>query len=166
MRLRSRSGVFGSRQTAGKCEDALSGFVIDRESVGGALPVVLFSSFTEGAQLGVPVGFEGVGDESVRGRHMHVALTRELDFALRALDLSMTQAIGFVETTLDLLVHGERHLERDGRDGLDEERGDGIVDRSADDALAKRISEFSPASGGRFTKADAQRSARSQGRAR
>lgn len=124
----------------------MSGLVIDCESVCDALTFVFFSRFAEGAQLRVPVGFEGVGDESVRGCDVHIALASEVDFVLRALDLSMTQAISFVEATLDLLLHGERHLERDGRDGLDEQSGDGIVDRGAHDALAKRIGETSAAS--------------------
>jgi hypothetical protein len=70
--------------------------------MGTAVLRELFSAsrFAEGAQLRVPTGFEGVGDESVRGREVHKALASEIDFVLRALDLSMTQAISFVEATL------------------------------------------------------------------
>jgi hypothetical protein len=72
-------------------------------------------------------------------RHIHIALTGEIDLVLCSLDLPVAQAIGFVDAALNLLLHGERHLERDGGDGLDEQIADGGVDRGADDGLAERI---------------------------
>ena len=53
----------------------------------------------------------------------------------------MTQPIGLVQSGLDLLLDGERQLERHRRDGLDEQRADGGIDRGAHDALAQWVTE-------------------------
>jgi hypothetical protein len=68
---------------------------------------------------------------------MHLTLASEVDLVLRSLDLPVAQAIGFVDTRLNLLLDGERHLERHGSDGIDEEFANRGVDRRAHDALPK-----------------------------
>ena len=61
----------------------------------------------QGAQLGIPVRFEGVGDESIRGVDLHVAVPRSIDFVLDTLDLAVPQTVGFVEAGGELLLHGQ-----------------------------------------------------------
>ena len=128
-------------EVVGQGEDAASLFVTDGQPVGGALPLVVLSSFVEGAQSCVPVGFQRVSDESIGRVHVHVALAGEVCFVLCSLDLTVAQTVGFVDTTLHLLLHGERHFERHRRDGFDKEVADGGVDLSPHDALTERVAE-------------------------
>jgi hypothetical protein len=60
---------------------------------------------------------------------------------LGALHLPMTHAISLVEAGLDLLLNGERQLERHRRHGLDQQLADGHIDLGAEDALAERVAE-------------------------
>jgi len=48
--------------------------VIDREAIGRALALVVRLGLSQGAQPGIPVGFQGVGDETVGGIDVHVAV--------------------------------------------------------------------------------------------
>src|ERR1035438_6684274 len=65
MRLRSRSGVFGSCQSRGKCQDALALLRIDAGGVDLALVFVLLFGVGQRTQLAVPVGLQ-------RARHQAV----------------------------------------------------------------------------------------------
>lgn len=71
MRLRSRSGVFGSFQTAGsrrrENEDAAALVIIDDPSSSGAPALVIGTSFVKSVQPGIALGFERLGSESVPG---------------------------------------------------------------------------------------------------
>jgi len=51
----------------------------------------------------------------------------------------MPQAIGLVEAGLDLLLHGQRELERQRRHGLDQQLADRGIDLGAEDALAQGL---------------------------
>ena len=99
MRLRSRIGVAGSFQMPGRSVTSWrirafwasvswpgccsAGFVV------GGLGVV------EGAQGGVPVGFEGVGDEPVGGVDGEVAAAGQVGVVAGALDVGGAQRVGF-----------------------------------------------------------------------
>lgn len=49
----------------------------------------------------------------------------------------MPHAIGLVEAGLDLLLHGQRELDRHRRHGLDQQLTDRGIDLGAADALAQ-----------------------------
>jgi hypothetical protein len=51
----------------------------------------------------------------------------------------MPQAIGLVEAGLDLMLHGQRELERHRRYGLDQQLADRGIDLGAEDALAQGL---------------------------
>ena len=95
------------REVGGQGEDALAFVVVDREPIGFALALILLLGIAQGAQLGIPVRFEGVGDESIRGVDLHVAVPRSIDFVLDTLDLAVPQTVGFVEAGGELLLHGQ-----------------------------------------------------------
>ena len=99
------------------------------------MALVLLLGLAQGAQLGVPVGFERISDESVLGVHVHVAMAGVVGFELGPLDVPMAQAVSLFETRLNLLLHGEGQLDGHGRHGLDEQLADGSVDLGPDDAL-------------------------------
>ena len=102
--------------------------VVDDEPVGGTLALVVLLGLGERAQLRVPVGLQRVGHQPVGRVDLHVALAGVVGLVLRSLDLPVAQAIGLVEAGCDLLLDGERHLERHRRDGLDQQRADGRID--------------------------------------
>jgi hypothetical protein len=145
IRLRSRCGVFGSRQTlweiCGQGQDALALSFVDAEPIGRSLALVAFLSLGQVAQLCIPVGFQRVGDEPVGGVHLHVALAGAIGLVLCSFDLPVTQAIGLVMTSRYLRLNGERELERQRRDGLDEQLAYRGIDPCSQDALAQRVTE-------------------------
>jgi hypothetical protein len=128
-------------EVGGEGENATPFVVVDGEPIGVALTFVLVSSFIESPQLRVPIGFERVRDEPVLRVHAHITLASKVDLVLCSFDLPVPQAIGFVDAGLYLLLDGERHLERHRCNRLDEETGDGGVDRATHDALAERVCE-------------------------
>ena len=83
----------------------LAGFVV------GGLGVV------ECAQGGVPVGFEGVGDEPVGGVDGEVAAAGQVSVVAGALDVRGAQGVGLGGAVLE--------LGGDGEGGLDGQRGEG-----------------------------------------
>ena len=99
MRLRSRAGVAGSFQIAGRSVTSW----LDPGFLGvGELPGVVLAGLVagvlglaEGAQGGVPVGFEGVGDEPVGGVDGEVAAAGQVGVVAGALDVGGAQRVGF-----------------------------------------------------------------------
>ncbi|HEX7841181.1 MAG TPA: hypothetical protein VF469_27070 [Kofleriaceae bacterium] len=53
----------------------------------------------------------------------------------------VAQPVDVIDTALDLLVHGQRELDRLGRHGADDQFANRGVERRPDDALAERIAE-------------------------
>lgn len=57
----------GGREVRSEGEDALTLVLVDSEAIGRAPALVVLLGRAQGTQLGVPVGLERVGDESIRG---------------------------------------------------------------------------------------------------
>lgn len=129
------------RKVAREGEDALALAAIDGDPVGHALALVLFLCLGEVTQPRVPLGFQRVGDEAVGRIDLHVTAAGVVGLVLRPLDLPVTQAIGLVEARLNLLLDGDRYLERHRRHRLDQQLPDGSVDLRSDDALAHGVAE-------------------------
>ena len=75
---------------------------------GVSVPVVLLAGFVvgglgvaQGAQGGVPVGFEGVGDEPLGGIDGQVAAAGQVGVVAGALDVGCAQHIGFGGSLLE-----------------------------------------------------------------
>ena len=88
-------------------------------------------SFSKDSQLVVPVGLERIGNQSIRGVHLHISATSEIDFILCPLDLLAAQAIDIFVALLNLLPNGKRHLDGHGGHGLDHKLADGRIDAGA-----------------------------------
>ena len=60
---------------------------------------------------------------------------------MSTLDLTVTDAVGLIQTRGDFLLHGKRDIQRDRCDAIDEQLTHGSVDAGSDNALAQRIAE-------------------------
>ena len=140
MRLRSRAGVAGSFQIAGQVGDQLA----DPGLLGvGELPGVVLAGLLagvlglgQGAERGVPVGFEGVGDEPVGGVDGEVAAAGQVGVVAGALDVGGAQGVGLVGAVLQLGGDGEGGLDGERGEGVDEQLPDPLVQAGAGDGLA------------------------------
>ena len=137
MRLRSRAGVAGSFQIAGRSvtswlDPGLLG-VGELPEVGLAGVVVGVLGRVEGAQRGVPVGFEGVGDEAVGGVDGEVAAAGQVGVVAGALDVGGAQRVGLGGAVLQLGGDGERGLDGQRGEGVDEQLPDPLVEAGAGD---------------------------------
>jgi hypothetical protein len=101
-------GVVPDRgQVAGELVDP--GFL----SVGelpGVVPAGLVMGFLrliEGAERGVPVGFEGVGDQPVGGVDGEVAAAGQIGVVAGAFDVGCAQRVGLVGAVLEFGLDGE-----------------------------------------------------------
>jgi hypothetical protein len=81
----------------------------------------------------------GVGNHTVVGIDFHVTTSRELRVVACALDCLTTHVIGFARARFEFLLHGERDLKRDRRDGLHEQLADRVVERAPVDLLTDRL---------------------------
>ena len=132
MRLRSRCGVAGLAQSAGKSVArarirALM-FVGEGGCGGGAGAVVVVACGLQGAQRVVPVGFEGVGDEPVVGVDGQVAAAGQVGAVAGAFDVLAAQRVGFGGAGFQFGLHGEGDLERERGEGVEQQLADGGVD--------------------------------------
>src|SRR5207344_3628237 len=105
--------------------------------------VVLFAGFVvgglgvvEGAQGGVPVGFEGFGDEPVGGVDGEVAAAGQVGVVAGALDVRGAQGVGLVRPVLQFGADGEGGLDGQRGEGVDEQLPDPVVQSGAGDGLA------------------------------
>ena len=96
MRLRSRSGVSGSRQSRGKsvarariCCLALFDRAAVRSAWLAAARILL--GLGQRAELVIPVGFQGIGDETVVGIDLQEALLGQVGLIACPLDLLLPQ---------------------------------------------------------------------------
>ena len=106
MRLRSRCRGGGVVPDGGQVGDELgdAGFLGVGE-LGGVLAaglVIGFLRVVERAQGGVPVGFEGAGDEPVGGVDGEVAAAGQVGVVLGALDVGGAQRVGLGGPVLEL----------------------------------------------------------------
>src|SRR5947208_2060615 len=130
------------------------GVVPDRGQVGGQLadpgflgvgelPGVVLAGLlagvlglAEGAQRGVPVGFEGVGDEPVGGVDGEVAAAGQVGVVAGALDVGGAQRAGLVGAVLEFGLDGEGGFDGERGEGVDEQLPDLLVQAGAGDGLA------------------------------
>ena len=132
------------REVGREVQDPLTCRRVDDQPIGGTLALIVLLSLGEPAQFDVPVGLQRAGDEPVGRVHLHVPMAGAVHLVLRPFDLAVAQAVGLIEAGGYLLLNGTRHLEGHGGDGLHQQRADGGIDRAAQYALARRITEESP----------------------
>ena len=143
MRLRSRAGVAGSFQMPGRS-------VMSRRIPGllflGELAGVLFAGFVvgglgvaQGAQGGVPVGFEGFGDEPVGGVDGEVAAAGQVGVVAGALDVGGAQGVGFGGAVLEFGGDGQGGFGGQRGELADQELADLLVESVPGDDGARRV---------------------------
>ena len=142
MRLRSRVGVAGSFQMPGR---SVTSWEIRFFWAVGELPGVLLAGFVvgglrvvEGAQGGVPVGFEGAGDEPVGGVDREVAAAGQVGVVAGALDVGGAQRVGVGGSLPEFGGDLEGGLDGQRGEGVDEQRADVLVEGVAGDGGADR----------------------------
>ena len=104
-----------------------AGFVV------GGLGVV------EGAQGGVPVGFEGAGDEPVGGVDGEVAAAGQVGVVAGALDVGGAQRVGFGGAVLEFGGDGQGGFGGQRGELADQELADLLVEGVAGDDGAGRV---------------------------
>jgi hypothetical protein len=132
-------------EVGGQGEEALARRGVDGQLIGGTLTLVFLLRQAEGAQFGVPVGLEGIGDESMGGVHLQVAMLGQVGLVLGPLDLTVAPAVGLGQAVGDLLLDGEGQLHGHRRDRLNEQLADGGIEVGAEQALAGRVAEVATA---------------------
>jgi hypothetical protein len=112
----------------------------------GELPEVLlaglvigFLGLVLGAQGGVPVGFEGVGDEPVGGVDGQVAAAGQVGVVAGALDVGCAQRVSLVGPVLELGLDGEGGFDGQRGEGLNEQLADAFVEAVAGDRGADPV---------------------------
>ena len=143
IRLRSRAGVAGSDQRAGKSAASWRIRVlccsVELRVRGGGVAVVVVLGGLERAELVVPVGFEGVGDEPVVGVDGEVAAARELGVMPGALDMTCCGAGRLrrrAASSSAWTVSATSKRERG--DSVEQQLADRLIDTLAGDRLALR----------------------------
>ena len=140
MRLRSRAGVAGSFQIAGRsvtsCWIRVFWASVSCPALFAAGVVVCVLGLAQGAKRGVPVGFEGVGDEAVGGIDGEVAAAGQVGVVAGALDVRGAQGVGLVRPVLQFGADGEGGLDGQRGEGVDEQLPDPVVQSGAGDGLA------------------------------
>ena len=142
MRLRSRMRGGGVVPDGGQVGDELGDPVL----LGvGELPGVLLAGLVvgglgvaQGAQRGVPVGFEGVGDEPVGGVDGEVAAAGQVGVVAGALDVGGAQRVGLGGAVLEFGGDLEGGLDGQRGEGGDEQLADVLVEGVAGDGGADR----------------------------
>src|SRR6266581_3395418 len=109
----------------------------DGGGLGGS--AVVFAGVGQGAQRGVPVGFQGVGDEPVGGVDGQVAAAGGVGGVLGALHVKLPEMIGVLGLGSQLVGDGEGDLDGCGGEGVQDQAGDSGVDAVTGDVLADRL---------------------------
>ena len=93
--------------------------------VGGCgLMVVLVLGGLQRAQRGVPVSFEGVGDEPVVRVDCEVSAAGEVSVLTRSFDVGAPELVGLGGARFKFGLDGQRDLEREWRDGVEQQLAD------------------------------------------
>ena len=79
----------------------------------------------------VPVGLERVGDEPVLGVDGEVSSTGEFGALTGALDVAFAELVGLGRARFELGLDGERDLERERCDGVEQQLADRLIDAAA-----------------------------------
>ena len=140
MRLRSRCGVMGSDQSLGKsaasCTDPGLALVGERGVRGGGRVFVLVLGGLERSEFVVPVGLEGVGHEAVVRVDREIAAAGELGVVAGELDVTGAQFVCFAGACFELGLDGQRDLQGERGDGLEQQFADRCVDALPGDPQA------------------------------
>lgn len=131
-------------EVGGKGEDA-GALLLVETAFGLAMPFASILGVGKRAQLRVPVRLERVCDHAIVWIDVHIAPPRELDLILCILHLLATQAIGFVDARLELLLDGERlHVHGPGTPGQRGRGGAAHADRARDGGNAAALLDRRP----------------------
>ena len=152
MRLRSRCGCRWVGPEGGEVGGELRMRVVcswvSAAWAAAAGAVVLVLGCLEGAEGVVPVGLERVSDEPVFGVDGEVAAAGELGAVAGALDVVLAELVGIVGACFELGLNGERDLECERGDGVEQQLADRGVDAVAGDdeaASALALDRFADA---------------------
>jgi transposase len=132
------------REVGGEREDLGALLGVNDLPIGDALPLVVLLRGGERAQALVPLGFQRVRHETVVRIDLHVTAAGEIRVVPGALNLFGAQAIGLVDATCELVLDGQRHLERDRSHRRDEQVADRFIDARARDILADGRAALDP----------------------
>ena len=123
----------------GQPEDpgALGG--IQLQPVGLPLPLVGLLRLRQRPQGLVPVGLQFGGHQPVLGIDPQVPTAGQLSLIPGTVDLLVTQTIRLVPAYLELLLHGQRHLQGERGDPLHQQAPHRLVERPARNALTDRL---------------------------
>ena len=119
MRYADRAIPVGSRWPR---RDASARLFAEQSLIRVTLALVCLLERIEAAQPLVPIRFERIGDEAIVGIDLQITPSREFSRIPRAFKLCPTQRIGLCDATGDLVLYGERNLQRGGRHRLQQQR--------------------------------------------
>src|ERR1019366_2349601 len=119
----------------GQGEDAGLLLLVER-GVGVAGTGVVVAGLGEFAQPGVPVGFQGAGDQPVGGVDGQVAAPCGVGGVLGALHVGGADGVGLAGVGGQFGCDGHGGLQRERGEGIADQRGDRGVDAGAGDGLA------------------------------
>src|SRR6516162_4169490 len=108
----------------------------DRSLILFVLLLVLLLGGIQGPKFVVPLRFQRIGYQPVRGVDVQVASLRQVSFIAGSLHLLFTQTVHLLPAGLHLLLDGECDFQRQGSDGVDEKLADGLVQLLPEDMLA------------------------------
>jgi len=125
-------------QVAGQCPDAF-GLGVAEPGAGAATgAVVVVLGVVEVTQPLVPVRFEGVSDEPVAGVDGEVAAAGGIGGVAGPFDVGGADAVGVGGPVGEFAADGDRGLDRERGERVQDEVGDGGVDACAGHVLARR----------------------------
>ena len=125
-----------SREVSGEGEDPVSLFAAKLVVIFLSAPFEFFLCVLESTQLLVPLRFQDIGHQAVAGVDLHEPATRQIGVVAGALDLLLTQRVGFVDACVKLGPDLQGHLEAHRRDRLQQQLADGPINLCARDYLA------------------------------
>jgi hypothetical protein len=133
----SRSSPITASSCVGRPRRELISATAAREGLLGLAVVFVLGGLKRAERL-VPVGFEAVGNEPVVGIDGEIAATGELGVLVGALDVGPAELVGFIGAGFEFGLDGQRDLERERGDGLQQQLFDRLIDGVAWKLLADR----------------------------
>jgi hypothetical protein len=103
-----------------------------------ALLLLLLLGCLQCPQFVVPVGFEGIGYQTVRGIDVKVTPLSQIGLIPGTLHWLLAQTIHLVPSGWHLLLDGKRDLQRQGSNCVDEKLADSLIQVLTQDMLAYR----------------------------
>ena len=88
-------------------ENPRAGVSIDGHAIGEPLPLVDHLRVGDLLQRAIPVGFQFIRDEAIRGIDVQILAAGEIRLIARPLDRATMQPVGLVEPRLELLLDGQ-----------------------------------------------------------